>query len=242
MTRVALHGAGRMSAAIVQAAIGQTHIDICAVVSPRPPQWGAALTYYPALEQLEPAPEVLIDFSLPDGTAAAADWCSRSGVALLSGVTGLHQKAQDGLTRAARKVPVLWSANMSLGVNLLVQLCARTAGILPAETAITIEDVHHQWKKDAPSGTSLMLGEAIERARGECTGKIEYVSLRQGEAIGRHEVTFSLAGEKMVLSHEALDRSIFARGALAAAQWLGRQAPGRYTAADWLSRFAHPED
>jgi 4-hydroxy-tetrahydrodipicolinate reductase len=154
----------------------------------------------------------------------------------------LHQKAQDGLTRAARKVPVLWSANMSLGVNLLAQLCARTASMVPVETAITIRDVHHQWKKDQPSGTALMLGETIEQARGEGAAAVEYVSLREGEAIGQHEVTFSLAGERMVLSHEALDRSIFARGALAAAQWLGRQAPGRYTAADWLSHCSHPED
>jgi len=240
--RVALHGAGRMSAAIVQAAMGQTHIEICAVVSPDPPRWDTAPDYYPSLDQLQKPLDVLIDFSLPDGTAAAADWCLCSGVALLSGVTGLHQKALDGLTRAARHVPVLWSPNMSLGVNLLAQLCARSASILPAETAIVIQDVHHQWKKDAPSGTALMLGDAIERARGKGTGTIEYVSLRQGEAIGRHEVAFCLAGEQMVLSHEARDRGIFAQGALAAAQWLGRQAPGRYTAADWLSRFSYPED
>lgn len=242
MIRAALHGAGRMSAAIVRAAMAEPHINICAVVSPSPPRWDAAAKYYPSLEQLEKPLDVLFDFSLPDGTVAAAEWCRKSGVALLSGVTGLHQKAQDSLALAAQAVPVLWSPNLSLGVNLLAQLCAKAATILRADAEIIIEDMHHQWKKDAPSGTALMLGAVIAHARGEASGSIAYVSLRQGEAIGRHEVRFRSAGEQVVLSHEALDRSIFAQGALAAAQWLGRQAPGRYTAADWLSRYAHPED
>ena len=179
---------------------------------------------------------MLIDFSLPAGTAAAAAWCRNAGVALLSGVTGLHQKALDDLNSAAQKVAVLWSPSMSLGVNLLAQLCVQAAAILKAESAVIIEDVHHQWKKDAPSGTALMLGEAVERGRGAGAGSLEYVSQREGEVIGRHKVTFRLPGEEMVLSHEARDRSIFAKGAIDAAKWLAAQPPGRYTASDWLLR------
>ena len=225
-----------MSAAILRAAAQDDDLEILAVVSPRPPEWQETVPYLPALDQLEEPLDVLIDFSLPDGTAMAADWCRDSGVALLSGVTGLHQKALDSLESAAQKVPVLWSPSMSLGVNLLAQLCAQAAAILHPDAAIVIEDVHHQWKKDAPSGTALMLGETIARARGENDGKLEYTSVREGEVIGRHQVTFRLPGEEMVLSHEARDRGIYARGAIDAAKWLGRQAPGHYTARDWLLR------
>jgi len=223
-----------MSAAIVQAASQQGDLEICAVVSPNPPEWQQNIPYHPALDSLQDPLDVLVDFSMPDGTAAAAEWCGRSGVALLSGVTGLHQEALDSLDAAARQVAVLWAPNMSVGVNLLAQLCAQAAAILPPEAAVVIEDLHHQWKKDAPSGTALMLGEAIKRARGENTGGLEFVSVREGEAIGRHEVTFTTDGERMVLIHEARDRTIFAKGAIAAAHWLARQAPGRYTVSDWL--------
>lgn len=236
MTRVALHGAGRMAGAFVGAAVRDSDLEICAVVSPNLPEWDEAVPHLPTLELLTAPVDVLVDFSLPHGTVVAAEWCRESGVALLSGVTGLHQQALDALESAAQEVPVLWSPNLSLGVNLLAQLCAQAAAILQEQTAITIEDVHHQWKKDAPSGTALMLGEAIERARGQGTGSLEYKSVREGEAIGQHTVTFSLAGEEMVLSHEARDRSIFAKGAISAAKWLSRQPAGLYTARDWLLR------
>ncbi len=236
MTRIVLHGAGRMSTAVMQAAAQEPAIEVCAVVSPERPQWPESVAYFPDLEQLTEPADVLVDFSLPDGTVAAAEWCAKTGVALLSGVTGLHQEALDALETAAQKVAVLWSPNLSLGVNLLAQLCAQAAAILDPHTEIVIEDLHHQWKKDAPSGTALMLGETIERARGEDSGSLEYVSLREGEAIGKHEVTFRLAGEEMVLMHNALDRSIFATGAMAAARWLAPQTAGLYTASDWLLR------
>ena len=236
MTRVALHGAGRMSSAITRAAEQESDLEICAVVSPNRPHWLESVPYFSSLDKLEVPVDVLIDFSLPDGTAVAADWCGKSGVGLLSGVTGLHQKAQENLAKAAEKAAVLWSPSMSLGINLLAQFCAQAAAILHPDADILIEDVHHQWKKDAPSGTALMLGETINRARGKDEGSLEYASVREGEAVGQHKVTFSLPGERMVLSHEALDRGIFARGAINAAMWLGRQAPGYYTASDWLLR------
>jgi 4-hydroxy-tetrahydrodipicolinate reductase len=234
---IALHGTGRMAAAVARAAAGQRNVEVIAAVGPVAPDWQVPVRYCESLQQLEQRPDVLIDFSLPDGTATAARWCQQSKVALLSGVTGLHRGAQDGLDAAAAEVPVLWSPNMSLGVNLLAQLCARAAAVLQPTTAVVIEDLHHQWKKDAPSGTALMLGQAIGRELGADAAPIEYVSLREGEAIGRHRVAFQLGGERLELSHEALDRDIFARGALAAARWLLRQPAGRYSAADWLSRL-----
>jgi len=236
MTQVVLHGAGRMGSAVFEAAKQDADVGISAVVSLDPPDWQESALLLRSLDQLTERPDVVIDFSLPEGTCAAAEWCGESGVALLSGVTGLHAKAQNALRSAGERVPVLWSPNMSLGVNLLAQLCAQTASILQGEATITIEDVHHQWKKDAPSGTALMLGKVIEEARGQGRGELEYASVREGEAIGKHTVTFHLAGEEMVLIHDARDRSIFAKGAISAAKWLCSQSPGFYTARDWLLR------
>lgn len=235
MTRIALHGAGRMSAAIMRAAAQDPAIEVIAVVAPHAPEWGETNRYYPTLDQLSELPDVLIDFSLPDGTVAAAQWCSRSGIALLSGVTGLHQAASDGLSSAAQATPVLWSPNLSLGVNLLAALCRQAAARLKPDTPVIIEDIHHQWKKDTPSGTALMLGAAIDAERPPGAPGPEYQSVRQGEVIGRHSVTFQWAGEQIVLGHEALDRDAFARGALAAAHWLAGKPAGMYTAADWLA-------
>jgi 4-hydroxy-tetrahydrodipicolinate reductase len=225
-----------MAGAIVRAGAQDSDLEICAAVSPDPSEWQEDVPHLTSLELLREPVDVLVDFSMPDGTVTAAEWCRKSGVALLSGVTGLHQQALDALESASKEVPVLWSPSMSLGVNLLAQFCAQAAAILPEQTAITIDDVHHQWKKDAPSGTALMLGEAIDRARGQGVGSLAYASVREGEAVGRHTVTFRLAGEEMVLSHEARDRSIFAKGAISAAKWLSRQSAGLYTASDWLLR------
>jgi len=225
-----------MAGAIVQAAADDHGLNIEAVVALEPPEWETDIPYWPSLEQLGVIPEVLIDFSLPDGTLSAAEWCMNNGVALLSGVTGLHPRALEGLKQASLKVAVLWSPNMSLGVNLLAQLCRQAAAVLQQEPAVFIEDIHHQWKKDAPSGTALMLGEVIEKARGPAAGSIEYASAREGEAVGKHTVTFRMAGDDLVLSHEAHDRSIFATGAISAAKWLKSQPAGLYTAQDWILR------
>ncbi len=177
----------------------------------------------------------MIDFTLPEGTRIAADWCAENRVALVSGVTGLPADVLDALESAAAHVPVLWSPNLSLGVNLLADLTARAAAVLDRQTPVIVEDIHHQWKKDAPSGTALMLGERIGTERGGDAGAIEYRSVREGEVIGEHTVTFKLAGEEFDLVHRAHDRSIYASGALDAGAWLIQQPAGLYSAADWLS-------
>jgi 4-hydroxy-tetrahydrodipicolinate reductase len=177
----------------------------------------------------------MIDFSLPEGVAVAAHWCAANRVALLSGVTGLQAPEMDALRRAANTTAVLWSPNLSLGVNLLAQLCAMAGRMMKPETRVSIADVHHQWKQDAPSGTALMLGAAIDVGRSGSVPAISYSSVREGEIIGQHSVTLEWPGEKIVLQHEALDRALFAEGALDAARWLSRQTPGFYSAADWLA-------
>lgn len=235
--RIFIHGTGRMARTLAQAAAEAGNFEVQALVGPRPPDWETQTPWFAGLQELpaHPLPQLLIDFTLPEGTLVAANWCAEREVPLLSGVTGLPRAAMEALRRASRRVPVLWSPNLSLGVNLLADLAARAAAVLDPGTPVTIEDTHHQWKKDAPSGTALMLGAAIAAERGGDDSAIEYRSRREGEVIGEHTVTFRLAGECFDLAHRAADRGIFARGALDAGLWLLRQAPGFYSARDWLA-------
>jgi 4-hydroxy-tetrahydrodipicolinate reductase len=107
--------------------------------------------------------------------------------------------------------------------------------VLDPDTRVEIEDIHHQWKKDAPSGTALMLGEAISAQRDSLNEDIDYSSIREGEAIGEHKITFHMDGEEFDLVHRAHDRKIYALGALTAGKWLFRQPPGLYSASNWLA-------
>jgi 4-hydroxy-tetrahydrodipicolinate reductase len=231
--RIAVHGTGRMAKAVIGAAADSNDACVTALCGRSAPEWPTDIPWFASLDSIPEAPDLLIDFTLPAGTQAAADWCAEKGVPLVSGVTGLSADAQAALQRAARVVPVLWAANLSLGVNLLAELAARAAAVLGQDVTVDIEDIHHQWKKDAPSGTALMLGDTIEATRGRADA-IEYHSVREGEVIGEHRVVFHLAGEDLTLGHSALDRSIFATGALRAGQWLATQPAGLYSARDWL--------
>lgn len=234
--RIAVHGTGRMGRSVCEAAAGHRHLQIQAVVGPSEPDWNdEGPEWFAALGPELAIPDLLIDFSLPDGTRAAADWCAERGVPLLSGVTGLPAEVTAVLERCAGCVPVLWSPNLSIGVNLLAELAGRAAAALEPEVPVSIEDLHHRWKKDAPSGTALMLGRVITEKRRSAGGDIEYRSRREGEAIGEHRVRFRLEGEEIELAHAASDRGIYARGALDAGLWLLRQPPGLYSAADWLA-------
>jgi 4-hydroxy-tetrahydrodipicolinate reductase len=233
--RFAVHGTGRMARAIAAAAANRSDVMISALVGPQAPDWDTNARWYGRLEELTGRPALLIDFTLPQGTLAAANWCRVNGVPLLSGVTGLPAEAQDALRQAASCVPVLWSPNLSLGVNLLADLARRAAAVLDPQTPVLIEDIHHQWKKDAPSGTALMLGAAVAEQRDGDERAIEYRSLREGEVIGEHTVRFSMAGESFDLVHRAQDRSIYALGALEAGAWLLGQPAGLYSARDWLA-------
>jgi 4-hydroxy-tetrahydrodipicolinate reductase len=233
MIRVALFGAGRMARAFAEQVRLSDAIQLSAVVARQAPDWLMDSAFFNRLEDLPEKPQLLVDFTLPEGTAKAGEWCAANGVALLSGVTGLRSAQFQALEKAAKAAAVLWSANLSLGINLLAQLARKASVALPAETHIHIDDVHHVHKKDAPSGTALMLGGAITAA--DPSRQPDYSSQRVGEVIGEHSIRFSWAGEEITLAHAAKDRAVFARGAVSAALWLAQQPAGYYTAEDWLS-------
>lgn len=231
---IVMHGTGRMAGALVDALEASTDFYIAATVGPVAPGWGLQAPHHFSLDELSELPVLLIDFSLPDGTRTAATWCAGEGVALLSGVTGLPEDLVAVLKQTAVKVPVLWSPNLSLGINLMASLVHQAAAALGPETPVEIQDIHHQWKKDAPSGTALMLGDAIKSTRNG-DGSLEYSSDRKGDEVGVHTVTFRLQGEEIDLVHRAHNRSIYALGALSAGKWLLDQPPGFYSAAEWLA-------
>jgi 4-hydroxy-tetrahydrodipicolinate reductase len=198
--------------------------------------------------------DVVIDFSSPEALAAllAAQPDALAGRALVVGTTGLDADIETLLARAAERGPVLVAANFSIGVNLLLSLVEAAARALdPASWDLEIVEAHHGRKADAPSGTALALGAAAASARGVAldglrrdgrsgrtgerpAGEIGFHAVRGGGVIGVHRVLFLGGMERVELAHEALDRALFAEGALRAARWLAGRAPGRYTMRDVL--------
>jgi 4-hydroxy-tetrahydrodipicolinate reductase len=191
-------------------------------------------------------PDVLIDFSTPAATAHWSRWCAKHGVALVTGTTGLSADERDALKSAADSVPVLAAPNMSVGVNLLIQLVSEVATRLGVGWDIEITESHHRHKVDAPSGTAAALYEAACAARNlspadaarygrhgaagpRTDGEIGVHSLRLGGVVGDHTVDFATPEEIVSLRHQALSRDTFAGGALRASKWLVGKAPGRYT-------------
>lgn len=193
--------------------------------------------------------DVLIDFSAPAALAASLDRAISAGIPILVGTTGLDDFAEQRIAKAAETVAVLRAANTSLGVALLADLVERAAQVLGSDWDIEIVETHHRDKADAPSGTALALGEAAARARGipldalsdrgrsgtslqRRVGAIGFASLRGGTVAGDHDVMFLGPGERLVLSHRAEDRAIFAKGALTAARFLHDKPAGLYTMRD----------
>jgi len=229
--RLLLHGAGRMGR-LVYDHHAEFGFSLAAVISPERPSWLDPSLHRERLADAPPA-DLVIDFTLPNGVTTVATWCADQSTPLVSGTTGLGPEQERALDAAAAAAPVLHAANFSPGVNSLLWLAAEAARLLGPEVRAQITDVHHVHKKDAPSGTALALRDAL----GEVPCAID--SRREGEVVGDHELRFELAGETLTLRHRARDRAIFARGALRAGRWLLGQAPGFYTARDWLVGETH---
>jgi 4-hydroxy-tetrahydrodipicolinate reductase len=193
--------------------------------------------------------EVLVDFSAPDALRASLDRAVSAGVPLLVGTTGLIDEHEELIADAAKSIPILRAPNTSLGIALLADLTERAARVLgPDAWDIEIVEAHHNRKADAPSGTALHLGDAADRARGgggsaeergrdgtglkRQSGAIGYAAIRGGTVAGDHDVMFLGPDERLILSHRAESRAIFARGALAAARFLRGKPAGLYTMRD----------
>ncbi len=199
----------------------------------------------------EPRGEVLIDFSHPDLTLRCLDLAEQRSLPLIIGTTGLSAPCRDRIEQASKRIPLCVAANFSIGVAVMRDLAARAAAALPPAFDIEIAETHHRRKLDAPSGTALVLGEVVARARGHAlsreavvdrtarrqsrpAGEIGFQVARGGDVVGEHVVQFLGDGERLEIAHRATDRSIFARGALLAAQKLLGRGAGRVEFADLI--------
>jgi 4-hydroxy-tetrahydrodipicolinate reductase len=241
MTRIGLLGAsGRMGRAI--AAILQDSTDA---------QLAGGCARGEDASALGGGCDVLVDFSAPDALPLNLEVAVAAGKPIVIGTTGLGAGHQAAIDEAAKHIPVLQAANMSLGVNLLAHLVREAAARLGEDWDVEIVEMHHRHKADAPSGTALMLGAAAAEGRGvaldavsdrgrdgltgpRATGHIGFAALRGGSVAGDHQAIFATEGERLELGHRAESRDIFARGAVRAAIWLKDRPAGRYTMADVL--------
>ena len=196
--------------------------------------------------------DVIIDFTIPNCTLDILKIASKLKKRLVIGTTGFSQKEELLIKKFSKKIPILKAGNMSLGVNLLMYLTEVASKSLNDEYLSKIFEVHHKHKKDYPSGTALMLGKGIANGRKKdfynlmgkkflnkktfpYGKKINFNSIRKGEIIGEHEVTFSSGKEIIKLNHEAFDRALYSDGALTAAKWLINKKPGLYSMRDLLN-------
>ena len=196
---------------------------------------------------------VVVDFTSAEASSALAELCAELGrPALVIGSTGFDASQDARILAASERIAIVRSGNFSLGVNLLLGLVAQAARALPArDYDVEVLEAHHRRKVDAPSGTALMLGEAVARGRGanladiavrgrdgltgpRPEGAVGFAVLRAGGVVGEHSVMLAAEDEVITLSHSARDRALFARGALAAAAWVAGRPAGLYDMQDVL--------
>ncbi len=176
--------------------------------------------------------QVLIEFTSPEATIANLKACVQYGVKMVIGTTGLQPDQVKEIEKAARRIPIVFSSNMSVGVNILFKLTQIAAEKTGPSYTITMTEAHHIHKKDAPSGTAKTLAAIAEKASGT---KIENIkSIREGEIIGDHTVVFESAGDIITISHHAKSRDILAKGALVAAKFLRHKHKGLFNMQDVL--------
>jgi 4-hydroxy-tetrahydrodipicolinate reductase len=195
---------------------------------------------------------VIIDFTIPKCTFEILKIATKLKKKVVIGTTGFTKKEEDLIKKFSKKIPILKAGNMSLGINLLMYLTEITSASLSENYLSRVYEVHHKHKKDHPSGTALMLGKGIAVGKNKdfykmigkkylnkknfpYGNKINFNSIRKGEIIGEHEVTFSSGKEIIKLNHEAFDRALYSEGAITAAKWLMNKKPGLYSMRNLLN-------
>jgi len=193
----------------------------------------------------------ILDFTVPAASVTFARLAAEAGIVHVMGTTGFSEAEEAAVAEAAKKATIVKAGNMSLGVNLLLELTKKVAAALDEDFDIEVVEMHHRHKVDAPSGTALMLGQAAAdgrnislkdrsvRSRDGLTGErqrgdIGFAALRGGNVVGEHSVIFAADGERIEIAHRATDRGIFARGAVKAGLWARDKDPGLYSMVDVL--------
>ncbi len=241
MIKIAVSGAnGRMGQEIITAIDKSDEFEL-----------GVAFDKGDSLEAVLDKFDILIDFSRPEATLEYLDICVNNAKKMVIGTTGFNDNELLKLEKQAKKIPLLFAPNMSVGVNLMLKLLEQTAKVIGDEADIEIVETHHRYKVDAPSGTALKLGEVIantlgrdlkacavygrqgiEQPREKTT--IGFSTIRGGDVVGDHTVSFFLDGERIEITHKASSRATFANGAVRGAKWLHSKNNGLYSMQDVL--------
>ena len=241
MTKVAINGSkGKMGQTLVEAVNLNTNSSL-----------GAALDKGDNLNDSLQDFDVLIDFSRPEASLNAISICKNSGKAMVIGTTGFSDEELEVINQAATQIPIVFAPNMSVGVNLTLKLLETSAKVIGHDSSIEIIETHHRYKVDSPSGTALKMGEVVANALGrdlaDCAiygregideprdlNTIGFSSIRGGDVVGDHTVTFFMDGERVEITHKASSRMIYANGAVRAANWLFDKPSGLYSMQDVL--------
>ncbi|NKF22598.1 4-hydroxy-tetrahydrodipicolinate reductase [Solimonas marina] len=256
--RIAIFGAtGRMGQAIATAVAASSQVVLGAAferdghAAVGRPLGETAVIVSPDPRAATGAFDVLIDFTRPEGTLAALDICVAERKCMVIGTTGFSAEQKMRIEAAARQIPIVMAGNFSIGVNLCLKLLEDAARALGEDFDVEIVEAHHKHKVDAPSGTALMMGEAVARGVGRTLddvavferhghtgarprGAIGFQAIRGGDVVGDHTVMFLGDGERVEITHKASNRMNFANGAVRAAAWLAGRPAGLYSMRDVL--------
>jgi len=257
-TAIAIHGAaGRMGRQLLQAVVENPLANLTdafeeagrpAVGQDTSLLSGGEISGVKVVDHVNPSAQafdVVVDFTAPVATVALLDKLAGSSKAVVIGTTGLDEAGLATLKEHAKRLPIVFASNYSVGVTLSLKLLASAAKALGDEYDVEITEAHHRHKVDAPSGTALSMGQAVADALGRDlktdaiygregiigardSNTIGFSTVRAGDIIGDHTVLFAGNGERLEITHRAVDRMTFARGAIRAACWLKNQPPGLY--------------
>lgn len=264
MVRTGIFGAnGRMGRALIEAHTQSEDIDMHFAHVREGSNWlgfdtgelagipRQNLTTQSDTSQLGDIVDVMIDFTLPEALVANIALCKEHKIPMVIGTTGLDEVQKAAINDAAASIPVVFAANMSIGVNLLFNLVRQAARVMGETADIEIWEAHHRFKKDAPSGTAVAIGEVIADELGRDLNKcavygregdtgerdqqtIGFATIRAGDVVGEHTAMFAELGERIELTHRASSRLTFAKGAVRAAKWLHGKPVGLYDMQDVL--------
>ncbi len=241
MIKIAVVGAsGRMGQTIIEA-INQNDKVTLGVALDKGDDLGAMVDQF----------DVVIDFTRPEATLEYLAVCVSAGKSMVIGTTGFDEQGLALINKAAQQIPVVFAPNMSVGVNLSLKLLEMAAKVIGEESDIEIVEAHHRHKVDAPSGTALKMGEVVANALGRDLSKcavygregieqprdretIGFSTIRGGDVVGEHTVSFFMEGERVEITHKASSRLTFANGAIRASAWLKGKSAGLYSMQDIL--------
>jgi 4-hydroxy-tetrahydrodipicolinate reductase len=219
--RIAINGAcGRMGQAVAKAA-KDAGVEVAALID--------VVKAEGVVSSLATRVDALVDFSTPEAAMERLGECVKTGTPAVLCTTGFSEAQKAAIAEAAKKVAVVFSSNMSVGVNLLFKRVPEIAKALGKDYDIDIIETHHRFKKDAPSGTAKTLAERIEAATGR---KPNVHAVRSGDVVGEHRIVFGSLGDSIEIIHRASTRDIFAKGSIEAARWAAKAKPGLYTMLD----------